>query len=367
MPDSLYVGLMSGTSLDGIDAVAVDFEGDTPHLVAQAEYPFPQQLRDQILELISPNWRGTIREIGHIHALLGDTYATAVNTLLSSAGLSASDISAIGSHGQTVHHAPGASPGFSLQLGDPSRITEQTGITTIADFRQRDIAAGGEGAPLVPAFHKEVFHSRFSNRVILNVGGIANITWLPTEGDILGFDTGPGNTLMDAWIRKHKQLPFDQSGNWAASGQIQTELLNNMLSNPFFSHPPPRSTGREQFNLQWIESFPIEKYAPEDLQATLAELTARTVIESIDTYAATCNEVYICGGGSMNSHLIERLGNLAPSIEISTTSELGVPANLVEAMAFAWLARQTLNARTGNLSEATGAAGNRILGGIYQA
>jgi anhydro-N-acetylmuramic acid kinase len=367
MPDTLYVGLMSGTSLDGIDAVAVDFEGESPRVVAQAEYPFPEGLRDQIIKLIAPDWRGGIKEIGLIHAMLGDTYATAVNTLLRNAGISASDIVAIGSHGQTVHHAPEANPGFSLQLGDPSRITEQTGITTIADFRQRDIAAGGEGAPLVPAFHKQVFHSRFSNRVVLNVGGIANITWLPAEGEILGFDTGPGNTLMDLWIRKHQQVAYDQSGNWAASGQVQTALLNDMLNDPFFSQAPPKSTGRERFNLKWIESFPIQKYSSEDVQATLAELTAISISESITNHAPDCNEAYICGGGSLNSHLIARLKDLAPSIEIATTSILGVPANMVEAMAFAWLARQTINANTGNLSDATGAEGNRILGGIYQA
>jgi anhydro-N-acetylmuramic acid kinase len=367
MPDTIYVGLMSGTSLDAIDAVAVDFEGTIPRLIAQAEYPYPGELRDQIIKLISPDWRGSIEEIGHIHAMLGDTYATAVNTLLDSSGLNASDITAIGSHGQTVHHAPRANPGFSLQLGDPSRIAENTGITTIGDFRQRDIAAGGEGAPLVPAFHKEAFYSRFSNRVILNIGGIANITWLPTEGAVIGFDTGPGNTLMDLWIRKHHQSLYDRSGKWAASGLARTRLLDDMLKDPFFSLPPPKSTGREQFNLKWLESFPLEKYVPEDIQATLSELTARSICESINIYAPGCNEIYVCGGGSSNSHLMERLVDLMPSIKIATTAELGVPANLVEATAFAWLARQTLNARPGSLCEATGATGNRILGGIYQA
>lgn len=364
----IYIGLMSGTSVDGIDGIAVDFETSTPTPLAWHFSAFKPELKQQINNILHPDWHGQLEEIGQLDALLGEAYADCVNRLMEESRLKREDIQAIGSHGQTVSHAPASKAAYSMQLGDPNRIAELTGITVIADFRRRDIAAGGQGAPLVPAFHREMFYSADENRVILNIGGIANITRLSTDRAIIGFDTGPGNTLMDEWILKHQGADFDVDGAWAASGNVDNALLATMLEEPYFASPPPKSTGRELFNLKWLEQFhSIKSSNPEDIQATLAELSARSIAKSIEQTAPETESIYVCGGGAYNKHLMQRLESATGGLNLASTSPLGIEPDRIEAMAFAWLARQTLKGLHGNLPDVTGARTELILGGIYQA
>jgi anhydro-N-acetylmuramic acid kinase len=364
----IFIGIMSGTSLDGVDCVAVDFSYRPPKILAWSFHPYEDDLRDRLLDLMQPDWHGGLDEIGHIDAELGKAYAQAVQSLLEDHHLSSSTILALGCHGQTVRHAPEQNPPFSIQLGDPNRIAQMTGITSIADFRRRDIAAGGQGAPLVPAFHQDIFYSPTENRVILNIGGIANITKLSINQPVTGFDTGPGNILMDLWIQEHRGEAYDKNGAWAASGHVQDDLLSALMEDPYFQHPPPKSTGREYFNLDWMDLQLQDPMITEaDIQATLAELTAASVSEAIKTHAPEGQKLYVCGGGAFNTHLMRRLQDLLPEITVLTTDALGIPPEQVEAIAFAWLARQTLKGNPGNLPSVTGAEHLVVLGGIYHA
>jgi len=371
MSTEYFIGLMSGTSMDAIDAALVDFSNKTPELMHTLNYPVPNELLTECQSLCIPG-NNEIDRLGRIDCLLGDNFAEAAMQLLDKAGVSVSDVSAIGSHGQTIRHRPDNSPAFTLQVGDANRIAERTGITTVADFRRRDMAAGGQGAPLVPAFHAAVFQTTETSRVIVNIGGVANITVLPAnvEESITGFDTGPGNSLMDVWVQKHQQQFFDAEGQWAASGEINKSFLNQLMSDEYFHRHPPKTTGREKFNLSWLEKQLSEygKDIPaENVQSTLCELTAVSITVDIRQYAPDTEEVIICGGGSRNTQLMSRLRDHLNPIEVKLSDELGFPAEWIEAMAFAWLARETLAHRPGNLPGVTGARHPVILGGIYQA
>jgi anhydro-N-acetylmuramic acid kinase len=362
-----YIGLMSGTSVDGIDAALVSIPvGSQLSLLATHQHPFPTAVRAAIQALMQPGPNEIERE-GELDVQLGRLFADAAKLLLTKAGVSVSSIRAIGSHGQTIRHRPHAAHPFTRQIGNPSVIAEETGITTVADFRARDLAAGGEGAPLVPAFHNWLFRKPGVNRAIVNLGGIANITWLPaTENSaVLGFDTGPGNTLLDQWVGRHRNAPYDRDGAWAASGHVQQDLLARLLADEYFAKAPPKSTGREHFNLAWLEQNLTGKLAPENTQATLAELTATSIAQGINSLPDRIGEIYVCGGGSHNRHLLARLGALLPGIPVVTTEALGLDPDWVEAAAFAWLAHQTLAGHAGNLPSVTGARHPVLLGGIY--
>ena len=364
-----YVGLMSGTSVDGIDAALVSIPDHGPLTLKATQYQtFSPAVRNAIQELMAPS-KNEIERAGELDMQLGKLFAECVQMLLLKSGVPAKNIRAIGSHGQTIRHRPRAAYPFTQQIGNPSVIAEQTGITTVADFRARDIAAGGEGAPLVPAFHRWFFHKPDVNRVILNLGGIANITWLPadTKETVLGFDTGPGNTLLDQWVMQNRGERYDRDGEWAASGQVKEQLLARLLADEYFSTTPPKSTGREYFHLAWVEQHITGKIAAQDLQATLVDLTSRSIVKALDFLPAKADEIYICGGGSHNRHLLGRLHAQAPNIRITTTAELGLDPEWVEAAAFAWLAYRTLTGEPGNLPSVTGASHPVILGGIYPA
>lgn len=366
----LYIGLMSGTSTDGIDAVLVDMQ-TTPSLIATHHHAFNDRLRQQIHDISLPG-TNEIDRMGSLDNELGHLFARCSRELLHKAGITTDDVIAIGSHGQTIRHRPpnSAEGCFTVQIGDPNLIAEQTGITTVADFRRRDMAAGGQGAPLVPAFHRAIFHSNAVDRVIVNIGGMANITWLPTSGTVCGFDTGPGNVLMDLWTREWQGKSYDADGQWAASGQTITELIDLFLEEPFFTLPHPKSTGRESFNRTWLHNHLAKlSYKPEaqDVQASLLELTAISISNSIDKLGNTAKEVLVCGGGAFNKRLMQRLGDLLPGSTLGTTALFGIDPQWVEAMAFAWLAQQTINHRPGNLCAVTGAKREVILGGVYYA
>ncbi len=364
----LYIGLMSGTSADAIDTVLVDLTS-APRLIATSSAALHPSFRREIHALSLPA-ENEIDRLGLLDVQLGQLFAQACLALLQDLKIPPEQVIAIGSHGQTIRHRPpGSKEGcFTLQIGDPNLIAELTGITTVADFRRRDMAAGGQGAPLVPAFHKAIFHSPSEDRVILNLGGMANITWLPKEGPTLGFDTGPGNVLMDNWALTHLGKPYDKEGAWAASGKVNSELLGKLLEHHFFAMPAPKSTGREAFNHEWL-AMALEKAVlnPADVQATLMELTAITVSEQIKRLSDTPKAIFVCGGGAYNTQLITRLQSLLSEDRVDTTASLGIDPQWIEAMAFAWLAQQTLNHKPGNLKEVTGARREVILGGVYYA
>lgn len=359
----LYIGLMSGTSMDGIDAALVEL-GAATALRTLVHQPFPPQLRDELLALNTPGDNELHRAAQAANALsLG--YAAIVKTLLAQTGVAAKDITAIGCHGQTVRHQPQS--GYTTQLVNGALLAELTGIRVVCDFRSRDIAAGGEGAPLVPAFHQAVFASPQCGRAIVNIGGIANISVLPVNGDVSGFDCGPGNALMDGWIMAHRNQAYDAGGAWAASGCVLPELAQRLLSHEFFARLPPKSTGRETFHLQWVRSALSGNERAEDVQATLCELTAAGIARALDVYCADTTEIYLCGGGARNDALSARLRALLPGRRIDVTDRLGIAAEAVEAAAFAWLAARALAGEPGNLPRVTGARGPRVLGAIYPA
>lgn len=366
----LYIGLMSGTSADAVDAALVDLQS-TPQLIAQHTLQLPANIRQQIHALSLPA-DNEIDRMGLLDVELGKLFAQTSLELLTKAGVSSAQIIAIGSHGQTIRHRPPGSPEgtFTLQIGDPNLIAELTGITTVADFRRRDMAASGQGAPLVPAFHRAIFHAQDRDRVIVNIGGMANITWLPAQGQTLGFDTGPGNVLMDTWITEHLGKSYDQDGTWAASGRVCKTLLSELLAAPYFKLQAPKSTGRETFNRAWLYEN-LRNVASAlvhvDVQATLMELTAITIAASIKGLSQSSKEVFVCGGGAYNTALIQRLKALLPKDSVASTAVLGIDPQWIEAMAFAWLAQQTMNHRPGNLREVTGATREVILGGVYYA
>lgn len=361
--DELFIGLMSGTSLDGVDAVLVAFERNRPRGLAHQSRDFEPALRQELLALHRPG-ADELRRAALIGGELAQHYAAVTLELLRASGHSARDIRAIGCHGQTVRHDP--QQGYTLQLNQPARLAELTGMTVVADFRSRDIAAGGQGAPLVPAFHAAVFGAKH-HRVVLNLGGIANLTDLPPGGVVRGFDTGPGNMLLDAWVALNWQEAFDVKGRRAAGGKVLSGLLEALVTEPFFARPPPKSTGRDLFHLDWLLGHLGGDERPEDVLATLAELTARSVADAVHTHCPGCREVLICGGGVYNEDLLARLANHLPGIRTASTAEAGIAPLWVEAMAFAWLARQALLGLPGNLPAVTGAAGPRVLGAIYPA
>ncbi|MHB8624526.1 MAG: anhydro-N-acetylmuramic acid kinase [Sulfuricaulis sp.] len=367
-----YIGLMSGTSVDGIDAVLVTLtDDDKPALVASHAHPIPPATRVDIQTLMQTG-ADEIERLGELDMRLGELFANAANSVILQSGLDKKNVRAIGSHGQTLRHRPRAAHPFTLQIGNPSVIAERTGITTVADFRARDMASGGQGAPLVPAFHRRMFQSPARNRAIINIGGIANITYLPadTSQPVTGFDTGPGNTLLDQWIGHQQARNHDADGQWAASGFSSKQLLEKLLLDPFFQVAPPKSTGRESFNLEWL-NLQLQKLAAPlsavDVQATLLQLTAQTIAQAVRRFLPQTQEVYICGGGAHNRELMSVLTENFSGLPVATTLALGLHPDWVEAVAFAWLAHQTLQGQSGNLPSVTGARRAVILGGIYPA
>lgn len=368
--DGVYFGLMSGTSMDGVDGVAVQFTtGKPPVVLGEAHVSFSQGLRDALFALQAPGDNEIEREALAGNAL-ATRYAVCCHELQSMSGYSASKVRAIGVHGQTVRHRP--EKGYTRQINNPALLAEMTNIDVIADFRSRDVAAGGQGAPLVPAFHATVFGAKDETRVVCNLGGISNITILAASGSVRGFDCGPANALLDEWAHRHLQKPYDDGGKFAASGEVNRPLLNALLEEPFFEEAPPKSTGRDLFNPAWLDAklaaFP--NVTPADVQATLAALTATTVAREIERHAADARAVYVCGGGARNPVLLKMLQQAlehtgASGVPVMTTEALGVPPQQVEAFAFAWLAMRCVAREPGNLSAVTGAAGERVLGAIY--
>ena len=373
-PHSLYIGLMSGTSLDGIDAVLAKI-GSNGESKAQAAVsaPFSAELHRALIALQTPGPNELHREKQAANAL-ALAYAQAIHLLLEKAGLKAKDIVAIGAHGQTIRHQPelGENLAYTHQTLNPALLAEKTGIDVIADFRARDLAAGGHGAPLVPAFHAQQFAST-ENMAVVNIGGIANLTLLPKNAEVSGFDCGPGNMLMDSWIFDQQGNLFDKNGAWAAQGKLNEALLQRMLADPFFTKAPPKSTGRDDFHLGWLqEKLGEENYLTEDVQATLLHLTAHTILESLAVHAPQTQKLIVCGGGAKNTALINLLKTKANdffkhAVEITTSDSLGVDPQLVEGLAFAWLAWAHKEKRPANLPAVTGAKGPRILGACYPA
>lgn len=365
-----YIGLMSGTSLDGIDGVLADFSGTRMRVTFHASAPFEPALRAELLALNTPGENEL-----HRAALAGNglarAYASVVHELLQRSGLPASAIRAIGAHGQTVRHRPQEfdGTGYTLQLGNPALLAEMTGIAVVADLRSRDVAAGGQGAPLVPAFHQGVFGKPGETVLVLNIGGISNLSVLGADGCVLGFDCGPGNALMDHWCLQHTGQPFDGGGAWAAKGAVHDGLLQSLMQEPFLHKAPPKSTGRDLFNPQWLSRHlaGLEAVAPVDIQATLTEFTARACSISATSYQKESGLLAVCGGGALNNHLMQRLQAACPGLHVTATDTLGLPALQVEAAAFAWLARQHLHQAPGNLPSVTGAAGLRVLGALHPA
>lgn len=367
MPPDRHGGVMSGTSLDGVDAVIADFAParGVCRTLGVAHVPFAPALRHELAAL-QASGDDELARAARASVALADLYAEAVLAACRAAGLAPGDIASIGVHGQTVRHRPDER--WTIQLNDAARVAERTGITVVADFRRRDVAAGGQGAPLVPAFHSALFGRADRVRAVVNLGGIANATLLVPGAPVRGFDTGPGNMLLDHWYARHAGEPFDNGGAWAASGRVDHALLHVMLAEPYFAAPPPKSTGRDLFNAGWLDAMLAHRAAPEhpaDVQATLAALTARTVADAIRHACPDVAEVLLCGGGAHNATLVRMLAHdLAPA-RVLPTSDEGVAVGEVEALAFAWLAREALAGRPGNVPQVTGAAGARVLGAIY--
>lgn len=373
MPDRLFIGLMSGTSADDIDAALVSFDNhDTLRLMATAKEPIAD-LKADIHQLAIAD-SNEIYRMGQLDRELGIRFSQAVTTLLSQTNTHPGSITAIGSHGQTIRHYPetqrAEEHSFTLQVGDPNTIAQLTGITTVADFRRRDMVLGGQGAPLVPAFHRAVFADSNTNRAIVNIGGVANITVLPRDKTlpVTGFDCGPGNNLMDTWIHQQQGSHYDKNGEWAATGTIAPALLEQLLATPYLHQPPPKSTGRELFSPNWLTQQLSTLALPEppaNIQATLLEFTAQTITNAIMNSAGNTNAVFLCGGGANNPVLMERIDSLLDGIDVKSTEALGIHHDWVEAIAFAWLAKQTLDGLPGNLPAVTGASEATILGAIY--
>jgi len=368
--DGLFLGLMSGTSADGIDAVLVAFDDATPvhaTLVHAMTLPWADDLRAHLVALGQGGDLDSLDTFGVLDTRVGEAFADAALTLLREADVDRARVHAIGSHGQTIRHRPALAHPFTLQIGNPAVIAERTGITTVADFRRRDVAAGGQGAPLLPALHAALLHDAGEDRAVLNLGGIANFTLLPAAGDVRGFDTGPANALMDAWCLQHTGQAFDAEGAFSASGVVDELLLGALLEDPYFLQPPPKSTGREQFHLAWLQPRLRAGLAAADVQATLLELTARTVADALRSAQPRTTRVLACGGGVRNPRLMARIDALLPGIAVQSTADHGVDPDALEAMGFAWLARQTLLGLPGNLPAVTGARGPRVLGAIHPA
>ncbi len=374
----LYIGLMSGTSLDGVDGVIADFDASPPRVLGHASAPMPDALRAELLALNTSGHDELHRAALAANALM-QVYAQVVGQLLDRSGMSAQAVRAIGAHGQTVRHRPQAfdGTGYTLQLCQPALLAELTGIDVVADFRSRDVAAGGQGAPLAPFFHRAWFGKAGETLGLLNIGGISNLTVLRADGTQRGFDCGPGNALMDGWCHRHRGIAYDDQGAWAASGAVSEALLARLMAEPYFASPPPKSTGRDLFHLPWLESRLLDYAASEpagsktlsaaDVQATLAELTARTCADDVQRHAPGVPRLIVCGGGAFNTHLMRRLAALLPGTQVLTSDDAGLPPLQVEAAAFAWLARQAILREKLDLQSTTGARGARVLGGIYPA
>jgi anhydro-N-acetylmuramic acid kinase len=362
----IYIGLISGTSMDGIDAALVDIDESSLNVLQTHQHEYPSGLRRQLIAAKLDETVRTFDDVADLHRQVGECFRDAANELLAGAGHESSEVTAIGSHGQTVRHEPNIDAPFSLQIGDANIIASGTGITTIADFRSADIALGGQGAPLVPAFHEWLFDKDGSTRVVLNLGGIANITVLHgSDAPTTGFDTGPANTLMDAWIAKHRDKPFDRDGLWASQGTVIPDLLATLLADSYFAAPPPKSTGFEYFNLDWLDAVSIEAYDPVDVQATLSALTAESVAQAVRRHAPDASELFICGGGVHNSDLLRRLGVALPGTQVLSTASVGLDPDWVEAAAFAWLAMRNTQGLPGNLPSVTGAERSVVLGRVF--
>lgn len=367
MKSGRFIGVMSGTSLDGVDVVLAAIDETMVAQQASLTWPIPIHLKQAILD-ICQGQQLTLSQFGQLDTQLGRLFAEAVNALLSQQKLKPQDIVAIGCHGQTVWHEPTGAAPHTLQIGDNNQIVAHTGITVVGDFRRRDIALGGQGAPLVPAFHQALLAHPTERRMVLNIGGIANLSLLIPEKPVRGYDTGPGNMLMDAWIWRKCGRPYDKDAQWASEGTVIIPLLQNMLSDPYFSAPAPKSTGREYFNYGWIERHLAQFLGinPRDVQATLAELTAVTISEQV-LLSGGCERLMVCGGGSRNPLLMMRLAALLPGTEVTSTDEAGISGDDMEALAFAWLAWRTLAGLPGNLPSVTGAAESSVLGAIFPA
>ena len=370
---ALYIGLMSGTSLDGVDGVLADFspDGAAPlRVLAHVHRPFPAPLAQELLALNTAGDNELHRAALAANALT-TLCAQVVEALLSASHTARESVRAIGAHGQTVRHRPREfdGVGYTLQLNSPALLAELTGIAVVADFRSRDVAAGGQGAPLVPAFHRALFGRPGEALGVLNIGGFSNLTVLGADGATTGFDCGPGNVLMDFWCRTHTGQAFDASGAWASSGRVVEPLLDAVLADPYFAAPAPKSTGRDQFHAGWLDAqlraLPASTARPQDVQATLAELTARVCARDLSTHAPDARELLVCGGGALNLHLMRRLAAKLPGVDVKATDTRGLPATQVEACAFGWLAQQHEQGRSGNLSAVTGARGPRVLGARY--
>ena len=362
----LFIGIMSGTSLDGVDAALVAFENEKCILQSTQFLPYPEEIKSQLLALHKPE-NNELEAACILGCRLADLYAKTTIELLKKAKVNAAEISAIGCHGQTIRHRPEL--GFTLQIGNNALLAELTNISVVGDFRSRDIAAGGQGAPLVPAFHQALFASKKINRAIVNIGGIANITYLAKNGDVLGFDSGPGNMLIDSWTKLKTGKDYDANGAWAASGVVIESLLTNMLAEPYFALPPPKSTGRDLFNDDWLKQHQLYPHLrPQDVARTLTALTAQSICDALNKCGGV-DEVYLCGGGAHNQLLFDAMqANIhadSGAAIISTTKALGIDVDWVEAVAFAWLAKQTIENKPSNLPAVTGAKGLRVLGAIY--
>lgn len=364
----LYLGLISGTSADGIDAALVAFEPGL-RLVAASTYPWDTALREEILRCSRREAEIDVEGFGRLDAAIGEAFAQAAQALMTQAGITGTSVAAIGSHGQTLCHRPEGALPYTVQLGDASRIVERTGVTTVADFRRRDIAAGGHGAPLMPAFHAAVLGDSREDRAVLNLGGIANLTLLPAEGgEVRGFDTGPANGLMDAFIERVAGRAFDAGGELAARGRVDEELLAALLAEPWFALPGPKSTGRDQFHLDWVaQARGARELDAADVQATLCELSAATIAGALLRELPGTRRLIACGGGVHNAELMRRLQVRLPGLEVESSARHGLDPDFVEAMGFAWLARQTVSGKPGNCPHVTGARGPRVLGAIHPA
>jgi anhydro-N-acetylmuramic acid kinase len=357
-----FAGVMSGTSLDGADAAIVEFLPDSQRTLAFASVPFSADLRSHLLALSDA--RGdTLDAAGAVSVALADCYAEAFLSALEAASIARDQVLAIGCHGQTVRHRP--ERGFTLQLNDPARLAERCGVDVVADFRRRDVAAGGQGAPLAPAFHDAAFRSATLSRAVVNIGGISNVSLLPQGAPVTGFDCGPGNVLLDGWTKRHLHADFDADGAWAARGKVSRPLLEILRGDEYFELAPPKSTGRERFNMAWLDPRLSGEVAPEDVQATLVELTASTIVDAIDRYGGATEEIYLCGGGARNPVIRSRISALGSGRRVADTAALGVPSAVVECAAFAWLAMKCVQREPVDLSRVTGARGPRVMGAIY--
>jgi anhydro-N-acetylmuramic acid kinase len=362
----IYLGLISGTSMDAIDAALVDFDAAPPQVLATSATPFEPALKQRISSLLDHVDDVSLDEVGQIDVEVGRAFAHAAMSLLHTAGLRTGRVAAIGSHGQTLRHRPDLPVPFTWQIGDPNTLAEMTGISVVADFRRRDVAAGGQGAPLLPVFHDQVFRSDAEDRVIANLGGIANITILARDTPVMGFDTGPANRLLDAWISRHQDKDFDADGVWAAGGRVDETLLRELLEEPYLRLAPPKSTGRELFNLPWLDAkLGMFDREPRDVQATLQQFTAVSLASAARQYAPGAS-IYVCGGGAHNQALLAAIAALAAPNKVASTAVLGLDPDYVEAIAFAWFAKRTLEGLTSSAGSVTGAKGARILGGVYR-